>query len=115
MSHPKLVTDANGTAIQAVELADDAVAIAVGTSSTRDVIPAGARLIRIGIDVDCYIKFGDNTVTATTSNGHFFPKGVEILMVPLGITDMANISSDGSSTGNGTMASIAGTYDEGSL
>ena len=79
MADPKLPYDANANVIQAVELADDAVAIAVGTSSSADTIPTGAKLIRIGIDVDCYIRFA---ATVTTSNGHFFPKGVEILVVP---------------------------------
>jgi len=106
MVAPKLLTDANAHPIQAVELADDAVAIAVGTSSSADTIPTGAVLIRIGIDVDCYIKFG---AAVTTSNGHFFPKGVEVLVVPEGATQLANISADGSSTGNGTMCSISGT------
>lgn len=103
---PKLLTDQNSHAIQAVELGDDAVAIAVGLSSSADTIPAGAELIRIGIDVDCYIRFAS---TVTTSNGHYFPKGVEILVVPEGATQLANISADGSSTGNGTMCSCAGS------
>jgi len=106
MPKPKLLTDVNSVPIQAVEMADDAVAIAVGTSSSADALPTGSELIRIGIDVDCYIRFA---ATVTTSNGHFFPKGVEILVVPQSATQLANISADGSSTGNGTMASITGT------
>jgi len=109
MADPKLPYDANANVIQAVELADDAVAIAVGTSSSADTIPTGAKLIRIGIDVDCYIRFA---ATVTTSNGHFFPKGVEILVVPEGVTQLANISADGSSTGNGTMCSLSGTQQD---
>ena len=106
MVAPKLLIDSNGVGIQAVELADDAVAIAVATSSSADNIPTGATLIRYGVDVDCYIRFA---ATVTTSNGHFFPKGVEVLVVPEGATQVAVISADGSSTGNGTMCSISGT------
>jgi hypothetical protein len=106
----KLFNDANANVVQAIELADDAVAIAVGTGTSTDVLPTGAEIVRIGIDVDCYIKFGDASVTVTLSNGHYFPKGVEVLVVPEAATHMANLSADGSSTGNGTMASVAGTH-----
>jgi hypothetical protein len=114
MGRPKLATDSNSHPIQAIELSDDAVAIAVGTSTSNDAIPTDAELIRIGLDVDAYIRFGASGVTVTTTNGHFFPKGIEIFVVPIGATHVANISADGASTGNGTMASIAGTYDQGS-
>ncbi len=106
---PKLLTDQNSIPIQAPELNDDAVAIGVALTSSADAIPTGAELIRIGIEVDCYIRFGTSGVTVTTSNGHFFPKGVEILVVPEKATHMANI---GLETGNGTMCSITGSnYD----
>lgn len=112
MAKPKLLTDQNSHAIQAIELADDCVAIAVGLSSSADAIPANAELIRIGLDTDAYIRFGTSGVTVTTSNGHFFPKGVEVLVVPEEATHIANISADGSTTGNGTMASVTGSnYD----
>lgn len=108
-SSPKLLTDVNAHPIQAPELADDAVAIAVGTSTSADAVPTGATLIRIGLDTACYIRFGTSGVTVTTSNGHYFPAGVEILVVPEDATHMANISADGSATGAGTMASVAGS------
>jgi hypothetical protein len=111
MSKPKLPYDVNGSPIQAVELADDAVAIGVALSSSADAIPAGAKLIRIGLDTDAYIRFGTSGVSVTVSNGHYFPKGVEVLVVPRGATHLANISADGSTTGAGTMASIAASYD----
>lgn len=103
---PRLLTDQNAAPIQAVELSDDAVAISVGVASSADNLPSGAEMIRIGLDVDSYIRFAS---TVTTSNGHYFPKGVEILVVPELATQLAVISADGSSTGQGTMCSIAGS------
>ena len=111
MAQPKLAYDSNGSAIQAVELVDDATAIAVGLSSSADAIPTGARMIRIGLDVDSYIRFGTSGVTVSATNGHYFPKGVEVLVVPRDATHLANISADGATTGAGTMASIGSSYD----
>jgi len=53
------------------------------------VIPAGATLIEISATVECYINFGDGTVTATLAIGNqdtasrLFQAGVQIIEVPL--------------------------------
>lgn len=110
MTQPKLVQDKNSHGIQVAELADDAVAIAVGAASSADVIPSGAKIIRVGIDTDCWIKFGTSGVTVTSTNGHYFPAGVEFFVVPDGATHLANIQH--TSSGNGTMCSVAGSVEE---
>lgn len=108
---PKLLIDQNSAAIQAIELSDDCIPIAVGLTSSADAVPTGAKLVRIGIDTDCYIRWGSSAaVTVSTTNGHFFPRGVEVLVVPKGVTHIANISADGVQTGTGTIASCQGTH-----
>ena len=54
--------------------------ITVAVASARVALPAGS-VMRIASDVDCYFRFGDNTVVATATDS-FFPAGVEYFHVP---------------------------------
>lgn len=82
MSHSKLPRDTFGNPVQALQ-PDPAGAVAgsVASSSARITLTAATELVRIAASTACYIKFGDNTVAATTSDT-FFPAGVEIFAVP---------------------------------
>ncbi len=110
MAKPKLATDINATPMQMAELADDATAVTVGLTSSVVAIPSGAEAVRVALSVDSSIRFGLVSTTVTTSNGHYFPKGVEPFVVPNGATHIAVISYDGSSTGGGSVSTIGG-YD----
>ncbi len=107
---PRLLTDDfSATGIQAVELNDDAVEITIGVASSSYAIPADGELLRIALSEDSFIRFGDSGVTVSAANGHYFPKGVEILVVPHApvndVTHFAVISGDGVATGYGSITS----------
>ena len=60
----------------------------IAGTTDRLVIPAGATLIEITATTDCYIRFGDVTVVATSTigndgaNSKLFAAGVQIIEVP---------------------------------
>lgn len=79
----ELPTDINGHKVQTLtpktNIADD-----VDASSDRALIPVAAtpgEIIRIACNEDCYINFGDVTVTAAATN-YLFVAGVEYFRVP---------------------------------
>lgn len=79
----RLLTDDFASAsIQAMELKDDAIPVTVGVASSSYAFTASSELVRIALSVDSYIRFGDSGVTVSSANGHYFPKGVEALVVP---------------------------------
>lgn len=55
--------------------------ITVAGASDRVALPAGATLIRLTATNDCYVQFGDNTVTADNTR-MIFLKGTEVMFVP---------------------------------
>ena len=74
----QLPLDHNGHPIPALRLqSGGAHAINSTVTSARNTTPFGAdtRVISLYASQDVYIKFGDSTVTATTSS-HFFPAGL---------------------------------------
>ena len=86
----QLPNDVDGRAIQTLALIDRAQ-LAVGAASARVTLPSGSEVVRVSCDTDCYILFGDNTVTASSSTGHLFTAGVEFFRVVPGDTDIAAI------------------------
>lgn len=72
--------------------------ITIGGSSVRVALPSGPQVVRLAATGNCWIKFGDGTVTATTSDT-LFPAGVEVVKIPTGVTHIAAIQ-DGASTGS---------------
>ncbi len=59
-----------------------------GTSARLDM--TGAKIIRLASSTDSYVKWGDDTVVATTIDV-YFPAGVEVLVIPAGMTHLAII------------------------
>lgn len=93
MGTPRMVKDKAGREIQV--LADDTAAsmvdtITVGAASARVAIPAGALVVRLAATVNCYYKWGDNTVTAAAGD-RIMIAGVEMKAVPEGVTHIAAI------------------------
>lgn len=79
--------DLRGHPIQT--LAPEVTAVlSFGAASNRVALPSGAELVRIGATQDCYIEFGNGSVTASGSS-IFMPKGSEIFRVPDGATHIA--------------------------
>lgn len=70
--------------------------IAPGSTSADDVdgttdnvaLPSGAEVVRIAVSQDCYIAFGDVSVTATSAD-ILMLRGVEVMKVPSGATYIA--------------------------
>jgi hypothetical protein len=83
--------DQNGFPIQTLGLGSSTTKIAVGAASQRGPLPSGAShedIVRIACNTDAYIKFGDSTVEATTSDA-LFTQGVEAFKVPDGVSHVA--------------------------
>jgi hypothetical protein len=101
--------DFNSAAIQAMELMDDAVAVTIGLTTSSYALPSSAELVRVALSEDSFIRFGLSGVTVSSSNGHYFPKGVEVLVVPhppFAATHVAVIAAAGT-TGFGSITSGA--------
>lgn len=91
MANPILPRDRVGHAIQA--LAPEAGTTATGTvagTSARVALPTGAEVVRVCAVNDCYIRFGDSSVTAAGTDALFI-KGAEVFKVPAGATHLAFI------------------------
>jgi hypothetical protein len=72
-----LPTDENDNVIPAIRLkGSNAHSISVTATSAKNstAFDAGTRITSLYATEDIYIKFGDSSVIATTSD-HFFPKG----------------------------------------
>jgi hypothetical protein len=85
--------DQNGFPIQTLGLSAQTVKITVSGVTARGTLPAGAShedIVRLASNTDCHIKFGDDTVEATTDDA-LFTQGVEAFKVPAGVTHIAVI------------------------
>ena len=74
----KLPTDNSGKPIPALRLKDDgAHSITSSGTSARNstAFTAKTKVVSVFATEDVYLKFGDSSLTATTSD-HFFPAGV---------------------------------------
>jgi len=103
---PRLLTDTFASApIQAIELGQETT-VAIGVASSNYDL-TDVRLVRVALSNDSWIQFGTSGVTVSASTGHYFPKGVEVLVVPHRPNQemfMAVISADGT-TGFGSLTS----------
>lgn len=93
--------------IQAIEL-DGVVTVTIGLASSNYGLD-GVDLVRVALSEDCWIRFVTGSGgTVSPSNGHYFPKGVEVLVVPRkpgqqsSDTHLAIISANGN-TGFGSL------------
>lgn len=77
----QLPKDADSQSIQVLGLTDRASLTASTPAQTRTALPSGSEVVRVSLNVDSYILFGDSSVAATSSNGHFMPAGVEYFRV----------------------------------
>lgn len=103
----RLLTDDFAAApIQAIEL-DAPVTVTIALTSMNYGLD-GVALVRVALSEDCWILFGTGSFTVSASTGHYFPKGVEVLVVPRkpgqqsSNTHMAVISANGN-TGFGSL------------
>lgn len=76
---PQMVRDTSGGVVQALTPVAT-VTINATTSSTRVAMTDPISLVRIASTVDCYIKFGDSSVSASASD-MLFPAGAEVFAV----------------------------------
>lgn len=72
-----LPKDNNSVAIQALYPNTNVNLSISSGGSVRVALPTDTNLVRIATNQDCYIKFGDSGVVATTSD-MFFPVGAEV-------------------------------------
>ena len=93
MAQRILPIDANSFPIQALALVGTTGKISITGTSARVALPSGVGhedVLRLASTTDCYIKFGDSTVEATTSDA-LFTAGVELFKVPAAATHVAAI------------------------
>lgn len=76
---PQMVRDTSGGVVQAL-YPSSTVTLNVSGSSGRVAMTDPISCVRIASTVDCYIKFGNSSVTATASD-MLFPAGVEVFAV----------------------------------
>lgn len=101
-----LPKDSNENIIPALRLkASGAHSISVGASTARNStgFNAATRVVSLYSDVACYVKFGDNTVTATSSD-HYFPAGLYY-----------DIAVGGGDTGHYTNVAVLRVSENGTL
>jgi len=81
-----------GEAIQALPLTvANNNKVTIGAATARQSV-GSAEVVRVASDTACFILWGDNTVEAAITDV-YFPIGVEVLIVPDGMTDIAFIRS----------------------
>lgn len=76
---PQMVRDTSGGLVQALYPTSNAT-LNVSGSTSRVAMPDPISLVRVASNVDCYLKFGTSTVTATSSD-MLFPAGAEVFAV----------------------------------
>ena len=57
--------------------------------SQRVALPSNSGTVKIGATQDCFIKFGDSSVTADGTTSLYFAAGVEVFGIPTGATYVA--------------------------
>lgn len=96
----------DGGYIQAIGL-DTVVTVTIGLTSSNYSLST-FDLVRVALSEDCWIRFVDGAGgTVSASNGHYFPKGVEVLVVPPELRSpyLAVIAADGQ-TGFGSLTEV---------
>ena len=95
----------DGGYIQAISL-DTAETVTIGLTSSNYSL-SGFDLVRVALSEDSWVRFVEGSGgTVSPSNGHYFPKGVEVLVVPRLIEPyMAVIAADGT-TGFGSLTKV---------
>lgn len=102
--------DKNGAPVQVLSLNGPNVALTVPSgSSDRVALPADCEFVRAAVSIDAYIAFGDGTVAASATTP-LFPKGVELIEVPVGAT---HIAAFGISAGGLLSATRMGVPEQG--
>lgn len=78
-----LSKDNNSDALQALDPSTSVNASVSNAGQVRVTLPAGTSVVRVATLTNCYIKFGNSSVVATTSD-MLFPIGAEIFTVKEG-------------------------------
>lgn len=76
----RLLLDANSAPIQAIEL-DGSVPVTIGLASSNYGLDF-VDLVRVALSEDCWIEFGTGSFVTSSATGSYFPKGVEVFVVP---------------------------------
>ena len=80
MTSFNLPRDSNSAPVQALSPVTNVTNAVSSAAQVRFAIPAATQIIRIATASNCYIKFGDNAVVATTSD-ILFPAGTEVFNI----------------------------------
>lgn len=86
-----IALDRLGNPIQAVT-PDATVSAAIGATSVRSALPTDTELVRITSLGNCFFRFGNSAVTATSADTPMVA-GTEIMKVPDGATHVAVIQN----------------------
>lgn len=75
-----LPRDENSDIVQALSPVDTVTQSVSNSGQVRFTIPANTDILRFAAGANCYIKFGNSSVVATTSD-IFFPIGAEVFSI----------------------------------
>ena len=75
-----LPKDNNSDALQALGISTSTNSSVSSGAAVRSALPSDTQIVRIASLTNCYIKFGDSTVVATTSD-MLFPIGAEVFSI----------------------------------
>lgn len=96
MEKPYLIKDGDGHGVQALIPTTTVTNTITNGAAVRYTLPTDTNLVRIGATCNCYIKFGDSGVTATSAD-IVFPIGAEVLnMEARGWTHISILGIDSS-------------------
>lgn len=87
----ELVDGGRGEAAQMFTIAGDSKNLNTSGTSARTTLPTGSRKFRIVPDIDMYIKFGDDSVTAAAGDVLVASGSVEYFQPPSSATHVAAI------------------------
>lgn len=65
----------------------------VDGTTDRTLLGTTAAIFEVAATVDCWLRFGDSTVTVAATTGMFFPKGVAVYSVSEAQTHLAYIDN----------------------
>jgi hypothetical protein len=82
------IREMEGLVNEAIPLAVTSLPYLAMVSSTI-ALPLNVGCVRMHASTNCYVAFGDETVTVSASTGMFMTKGTELLGLPIGATHIA--------------------------
>ena len=99
--------DEYGNAYPLFQHSTDNASLTINNVTDRVELPGNGVVYLFTANKDCWLTFGDNTVTAAVNSGRFFLAGTEPVRPPVGATHVSGVTDDGT-TGKLGITSMVG-------